>query len=141
MNIENLTNPGQEPLSGDRIRVTHASGAIEEYSFHQHVDPEDTNTYLYVNYPALSAVNNQIDLTVLVKFANGLPAPVQSTYYVPVIRLADSKQSAFLTVNFTNGVSNVSFAPTEQGIYTVDMGKIRPIPTSIIVDHPEIIVV
>lgn len=101
----------------------------------------DTNTYLHVTYPTLSAVNTQIDLTVSVKFADGSPAPVQSTYYVPVIRLADSKQIAFLTVDFTDGVSNVSFTPTEPGVYIMDTSKIRPIPVSIVVDHPEIIVV
>ena len=141
MKIENLTNPGIEPIEGDRIKVIHDSGATEEYEYHPYVEPPDTNTYLHVIYPTLSAVNTQIDLTVSVKFADGSSAPVQSTYYVPVIRLADNKQAAFLAVNFTNGVANVSFTITEPGVYTIDTGKIRPIPTSIIVDHPEIIVV
>lgn len=102
--------------------------------------PVDTNTYLHVAYPTLSQVNTQIDLTVSVKFADGSPAPVQSTYYVPVIRLADFKQIAFLSVDFTDGVSEVSFTPTEPGIYIMDTTKIRPVPTAIVVDHPEIIV-
>lgn len=103
--------------------------------------PVDTNTYLHVTYPELSQVNAQIDLTVSVKFADGSPAPVQSTYYVPVIRLADNKQAAFLSVDFTDGVANVNFTPTEPGVYIMDTSKIRPVPTSIVVDHPEIIVV
>lgn len=103
--------------------------------------PTDTNTYLHVTYPELSQVNAQIDLTVSVKFADGSAAPVQSTYYVPVIRLADNKQAAFLSVDFTDGVANVSFTPTEPGVYIMDTNKIRPIPTSIVVDHPEIIIV
>jgi hypothetical protein len=141
MIIENLTNPNQEPVDGDRIRVIHANGAIEEYEYHLYVAPPDTNTYLYVTYPTLAAVNTQIDLIVSVKFADGSPAPVQSTYYVPVIRLADNKQAAFLAVDFTNGVANVNFTVTEPGVYIMDTGKIRPVPTSIVVDHPEIIVV
>lgn len=141
MKIENLTNPGQAPVDGDRIRIIHDNGAIEEYTFYAPVEPVDTNTYLYVDYPELSTVNTQIDLTVSVKFADNTPAPVTSTYYVPVIRLADNKQAAFLTVNFTDGVASVSFTPTEPGIYIMDTGKIRPVPTSIVVDHPEIIVV
>ena len=105
-------------------------------------DPVSTSeTFLHVTYPTLSAVNAQVDLTVSVKFADGSPVPVQSTYYVPVIRLADSKQIAFLTVDFTDGVANVNFTPNEPGVYIMDTSKIRPIPTSIIVDHPEIIVV
>lgn len=141
MIIENLTNPGIEPVEGDRIRVIHDSGATEEYEYHPYIEPPDTNTYLHVTYPTLSAVNTQVDLTVSVKFADGSPAPVQSTYYVPVIRLADNKQAAFLSVDFTDGVSNVSFTPTEPGVYIMDTSKIRPTPTSILVDHPEIIVV
>lgn len=33
MNIENLTNPGEQPVHGDVVRITHASGAIEEKQF------------------------------------------------------------------------------------------------------------
>lgn len=141
MIIENLTNPNQEPVDGDRIRVIHDNGATEEYEYHPYVEPPDTNTYLHVTYPTLSTVNSQIDLTVSVKFADGSPAPVQNTYYVPVIRLADSKQVAFLTIDFTDGIATTNFTPMEPGVYTVNTSMIRPIPTSIIVDHPEIIVI
>jgi hypothetical protein len=104
------------------------------------VEPTNMDTYLYVTYPELSTVNSKIDLQVSVKFSDGSPVQVQSTYYVPVIRLSDNKQEAFLTVNFVNGVANTSFTPSEPGVYIMDTDKIRPIPTSIIVDHPEIIV-
>lgn len=102
--------------------------------------PVNTDTYLYVSYPELAQINIPIDLTVSVKFSDGSHAPVQSTYYVPVIRLADNKQAAFLSVMFTDGTASVSFTVAEPGIYSMSVDKIRPMPTATIVDHPEIIV-
>ena len=37
--IENLTNPGVDPVDGDRIRITHAGGAVEVKEYHAPVDP------------------------------------------------------------------------------------------------------
>jgi hypothetical protein len=34
MIIENLTNPGVGPVDGDRIKITHTSGAIEIKEYH-----------------------------------------------------------------------------------------------------------
>lgn len=44
MTIENLTNPGVDPVDGDRIRITHASGAIEVKEYHAPVDPSPAPT-------------------------------------------------------------------------------------------------
>lgn len=39
MQIINLTNPGQEPVDGDRIRITHGNGATEEKQYTAPVEP------------------------------------------------------------------------------------------------------
>ena len=39
MQIINLTNPGQEPVDGDRIRITHGNGATEEKQYTAPVVP------------------------------------------------------------------------------------------------------
>jgi hypothetical protein len=39
MNIENLTNPGVAPVDGDRVKITHGSGAIEIKEYRTPVDP------------------------------------------------------------------------------------------------------
>jgi hypothetical protein len=101
----------------------------------------DTNTYLYITYPEFGQVGAAVDLVVSVKFADGSPVPVQSTYYVPVIRDSDGKQAAFMVIDFTDGVANASFTVSEPGKYVMLSDKITPAPTSIIIDHPEIIVI
>jgi hypothetical protein len=101
----------------------------------------DTNTYLYINYPEFGQVGTPVNLIIAVKFADGGPVPIQSTYYVPVIRDSDGKQAAFMVIDFTDGVANASFTVSEPGKYVMLSDKITPKPTSIIVDHPEIIVV
>ena len=40
MQIINLTNPGQEPVNGDRIRIIHGNGATEEKQYTAPVEPE-----------------------------------------------------------------------------------------------------
>lgn len=105
------------------------------------VEPVDTNTYLYIESPTLATINVPINLTISVKFADGSPVPVQSTYYVPVIRDSDGKQAAFMVIDFTDGMAQASFTVTEPGKYVMLSDKITPTPTSIVVDHPEIIVV
>lgn len=39
MQIINLTNPGQDPVDGDRIRITHGNGATEEKQYTAPVEP------------------------------------------------------------------------------------------------------
>jgi hypothetical protein len=39
MQIINLTNPGQEPVDGDRIRIIHGNGATEEKQYTAPVEP------------------------------------------------------------------------------------------------------
>jgi hypothetical protein len=38
--IENLTNPGADPVDGDRIKITHGNGAVEIKEYHAPVDPD-----------------------------------------------------------------------------------------------------
>lgn len=39
MTIENLTNPGVEPVDGDMIRITHPNGSTEERQYWTYVAP------------------------------------------------------------------------------------------------------
>jgi len=38
--IGNLTNPGADPVDGDKIRITYPSGAIEIKTYYAPVDPD-----------------------------------------------------------------------------------------------------
>jgi hypothetical protein len=143
MKTENLTNPGETLTDGDRVRVTHDNGAIEEYTYYAPVEPEPEppQTYLHIDYPHTATINADITLNVSIKFEDGTLAPVAATYYVPIIRDADGRQEAFKAVEFVNGEATVVFQVANPGIYVMRTDKIKPAPVSIVVDAPEIIVI
>jgi hypothetical protein len=49
--IENLTNPGADPVDGDRIKITHKSGTIEIKEYHAPVDPGPAPTVYKIITP------------------------------------------------------------------------------------------
>jgi hypothetical protein len=102
--------------------------------------PAPPQTYLHIDYPSSGQISTDITLSVTVKFANGDLAPVNATYYVPIIRESDGRQEVFKEVNFANGEATVVFQVANPGIYVMRTDKIHPAPTSTIVDHPEIII-
>jgi hypothetical protein len=141
MQIDNLTNAGQEPVTGDVIRVTHINGSTEQYTYQAPVVIEQPpQTFLHITYPHEAAVGATITLDVSVKFADGSLVPMSADYYVPIIRDADGKQIAFKKVGFVDGAASVSFVANEAGKYIMLTDKIDPPPVSIIVDHPAIFV-
>lgn len=101
----------------------------------------DTNTYLHITTPAPTTVNTDITVTVDIKDAAGNLVPVNSTYYVPVIRTSDNIQALLLVVNFVNGQASNTFQIKDSGIYTIKLDKISPKPTSILQANVELIVV
>jgi hypothetical protein len=98
-------------------------------------------TYLHIDYPHTATINADITLNVSIKFEDGTLAPVNATYYVPIIRDADGRQEAFKEVEFVNGEATVVFQVANPGIYVMRTDKIKPAPVSIVVDSPEIIVI
>ena len=140
--IENITNPGAEPVDGDFIRIIDSDGSFIEKVFFNEPDPEPTppQTYLHINYPATATINTDITLNVSIKFDDGTLAPVNATYYAPIIRDADGRQEAFKAVEFIDGEATVVFQVANPGVYVMRTDKIKPTPTSTIVDNPEIIV-
>ena len=44
MTIENITNPGVDPIDGDWITIHHPSGAIERKTYYAPVEPEPAPT-------------------------------------------------------------------------------------------------
>lgn len=102
----------------------------------------DTNTYLDISLPANPlTVNTNFTVSATVKNTTGAFVPVTSTYYVPVIRTSDNKQAAFLVIDFVNGQASVELSLSEPGIYTIQIDKIYPLPTSILESNITIIAV
>lgn len=82
-----------------------------------------------------------ITVNVAVKDQNGNLLPVAHTYYCPVLRKGDNKQSAFLIFTFTNGEASATFSIAEPGIYTVSLDAIHPTPTARLPESPIIITI
>ena len=139
MSLINLTNLNHDPVNGDRVRVTHDNGTIEE--FYYHAIEQQPATYLYMTFPTQVNVGDTVNMTAAVKFANGDLAPVNSTYLVPVIRESDGLQMEYLSVEFTGGEASFSFVPNAAGKMIMVTKKIDPKPTAIIVNFPEIKVI
>ena len=137
MNIQNLTNPGSEPVDGDLILVTHGNGSTEQYTYY--APPEPTpKTFLHIDYPAESTVGATITLVVDIKFADGSQVPVDAAYSVPIIRSADNQVVDYKKVQFTQGNATLSFVASVPGKYIMDTNQIEPHPTAQVVDYPEI---
>lgn len=105
------------------------------------VPPKSSVATIHITVPDMGQINVPIVANVSVTFEDGSPAPVEDTYYVPILRLSDNKQVAFLAIKFVNGSATVEFTVTEPGVYVMDTNSIRPIPTATITDRPEIIVI
>jgi hypothetical protein len=142
MITENLTRPGEPLADGDRVRITYDNGSIVEHYYYAPVEPEPAppQTYLHIDYPHTATINADITLTVSIKFEDGTLAPVNATYYVPIIRDADGRQEAFKEVVFVGGEAAVVFQVANPGVYIMRTNKIKPAPVSVVVDSPEIIV-
>ena len=82
----------------------------------------------------------QVTATAEVRDQDGNLADISGTYFVPIIRNADSFQAKLLEVNITNGQVTVPFAINNPGIYIISMQDIYPTPQSELAEPPILIV-
>ena len=87
------------------------------------------------------SVNTLVTASVSVTDPSGGVLLLTQVYYVPIIRDSDGKQAEFIQIDLLNGVGSVVFSLAEKGKYTIDMSKITPLPTSILLTSPVIIVI
>lgn len=139
-NIINLTNSGQEPVDGDRVRIEHPNGATEEFYFRA-VEAPPPPAFLHMTFPEIVTVGDTVNMTAEVRLANGDLVSLDGTYYVPVIRESDNLQVEYLTVEFSGGEANFSFVANSPGKMIMVTEKIDPMPTATVVNFPKIKVV
>jgi hypothetical protein len=68
-------------------------------------------------------------------------APVNAEYLVPIMRLADRKQTDLISVNLVDGVADFQVVFDEKGVYTLPVEQIIPVPTAVLENEFRIIVV
>ena len=81
---------------------------------------------------ALDAQIVQIDdvVTATAEIRNGADlVDVNTTYYVPIFDI-DGRKDQLLKAAFVGGQATVQFSFSEAGIYTIDLAKTVPTPTS-----------
>ncbi|MEW8522562.1 MAG: hypothetical protein AB2552_05865 [Candidatus Thiodiazotropha endolucinida] len=88
---------------------------------------------------SIVAAGTQVTATVEVRTKTGQLAPINGDYYAPVLSI-DGTQDRLLKVTLTGGTGSVDWTPNAQGIYTVDITKIRPVPSAKLGISPELIV-
>lgn len=99
-------------------------------------DPADTKTYIKATLDQeFYNSSDTIIATLDIKDSSDNIVPVNGTYYVPILRTSDGFQAAFLQLFLVNGHAVTSFSITEPGIYTVNLDKCYPTPTSVMQDN------
>jgi hypothetical protein len=137
--IENITNPDEEIVAGDYIRVWMDNGEFLEKRY----SPAQSGSLLTVNLDKTKvSVGEEVSVSVAVTLGvDGPVLPVTDTYYVPIIRCSDDMQAEFLEFVLTDGTGTASFALPEKGMYKMDMKAIFPEPQSELAEVPKVIVV
>lgn len=108
------------------IAIPHWKGTAVGWG--EYVAPKRTYLNVVTN-KVQYALDEVIQVTADLKVGTDL-VPLDAKYYVPVIRVSDGKQAAFITVTFVKGEANASFSITESGKYTIHMDKITPTPSA-----------
>lgn len=85
-------------------------------------------------------VGSMISATAEVRDQDGNLAPINDSYFVPIVRNTDNWTAKLLEVAFNNGEATSQFRINEPGIYTIRMDLIRPLPMSELATPPELIV-
>lgn len=57
--------------------------------------------------------------------------PVNGTYFVPILRTSDGFQAAFIQLTLVEGHAETSFNIPTLGIYTINLDRCYPVPTSV----------
>lgn len=68
-------------------------------------------------------------------------APVNAEYLVPIMRLADQKQTDLISVTLVDGVADFQVVFSEKGVYTLPVEQIIPVPTAVLENEFQIVVV
>ncbi|MCK5919389.1 MAG: hypothetical protein KAG66_00505 [Methylococcales bacterium] len=68
-------------------------------------------------------------------------APVNAEYLVPIMRLADKKQTDLISVTLVDGEADFQVVFNEKGVYTLPVDQIIPVPTAILENEFRIVVV
>lgn len=122
---------GVEPAMGDE----YDSGA-DTFSPGNDLASMALSIALSVN---IVTAGTQVTATVSVRTKAGQLAPINNTYYAPVLSV-DGTQERLLKVILTGGAGSISWTPNTPGIYTIDTQKIRPVPSARLGVSPELIV-
>lgn len=106
------------------------------------VEPVNNNVYLNV-VPDVERVppNGVVTLTVTLDNKDGVTQDVNSEYLVPIIRDGDGLQTDLVSFQFVSGVCIIPVTFKEKGIYSINLEKIKPLPTAILENNIEIIVI
>lgn len=119
-----------------------ASVLGKQWNGTEFVTKPDTNTYLHITTPTNPlAINTNITVNVAIKDANGNIFNVSGTYYVPVVQKVSNVSVDLLDINIVNGEATKTFQISAKGIYSIVISAISPLPTSILADNVELIVI
>lgn len=136
MMIENLTNPGAEPVDGDMIQITHPSGAVERKPYWAPVPSPEPAMHLAIT--ALTCTDPQaliqsgevtcaagatVSATVEIRTPDGTLIPVTVSFRMPIV--ARDGRERILLASFVDGVATVQAALPESGVWLITEAQIN----------------
>lgn len=138
-------------MSGnDRVRVPSSDLSIIGKKFTGTIDDKEHNssefqvpekTMLVISLDKdIVESGAMVNATAEVRDQDGSLAPINGSYFVPIVRNTDKWTAKLLEVVFNNGQATSQFNISEPGIYTIRMDLIRPIPDADLATPPELIV-
>lgn len=126
-------------------RDSTGSGLIgKHWTGSEFITPADTDTNTYLHITASTnplAINTNITVNVAIKDASGNIVNVNGTYYVPVVQKVSNVAIDLLDIVLVNGQATKTFQISAKGIYSIVMSAVSPVPTSILADNVELIVI
>lgn len=134
--IENLTNPGADPVDGDMIQITHQSGAIERRRHWHAAPPPEPAMHLEITALTSSDPQAQIEsgevtcaagatvsATVEIRTPDGTLIPVTVSFRMPIV--ARDGRERILLASFVDGVATVQAALPESGVWLITEAQIN----------------
>lgn len=133
--IENLTSPGQSPIDGDLIKITHASGATETKRHWSPIVSDDrlriAVTSLVCDQPNSLVSGNEvtcledaiITATVELHYPNDTLVPLTMTFRMPVV--ARDGREIIVLAPFIDGVATISATFRASGVWQVTEAAIN----------------
>lgn len=133
--IENLTSPGQPPIDGDLIKITHPSGATETKRHWSSIAPDDrlriAVTSLVCNQQDAFVDGNKVScleggvVTAVVElhYPDSNLVPLTMMFHMPVI--ADDGRKHIVRASFINGVATISATMRASGVWQITESAIN----------------